>query len=120
MMIGRIDRIPFLYKSVLKTQWLNGNMPTVKIGIYGGKLTPDNITLEHIVPHCKGGKTQLANLALATGANNYKRSAKPFSQYFNKDTFNRYIEQFRDIRLPEFDGQKYIEMLTKTVERVTR
>ena len=40
MDIRHIDTIPFKYKSILKTEWLKGNMPTVKKGIYGGILTP--------------------------------------------------------------------------------
>lgn len=56
MKINQITPISFTYKSPLKTEWLKGNMPSVTHGIYGGILTKDNITLEHIKPHSKGGK----------------------------------------------------------------
>ena len=54
--------ISFKYRSILKTEWLKGKMPTVKYGIYGGKLKPYNVTLEHIIPYSKGGETTIDNL----------------------------------------------------------
>lgn len=120
MKINRLTPIPFTYKSVLKTEWLKGNMPSVTRGLYGGLLTKDNITLEHIKPHSKGGKTELKNLALAVDVNNFNRSAKPLNQYLTKEMFASYIEQFKDIKLPNFNGKEYTEALTKTVERVLK
>lgn len=120
MQITALSTINFGYKSVLKSEWLKGNMPSVKYGIYGGKLTPDNITLEHIVPHSQGGKTNLANLALSVGKNNWSRGSKPFKKYFNPEIFERYLKQFEDVKLFDFDGKKYIELITKTVKRVTK
>lgn len=114
------DNIHFGYKSVLKSEWLKGNMPTVEKGIYGGVLTKKNITLEHIVPHSKGGKTELPNLALAVGINNWERSNKPFSEFFDPKTFNEYLEQFKDVDLPNFNGLRYIEDLTRVVKRVLK
>ena len=58
--------VAFCYKNILKTLWLNGELPTVEKGIYGGILKPDIVTLEHIKPKSKGGLTKLDNLALAT------------------------------------------------------
>lgn len=120
MHVGRIDTIPFKYKSVLKSEWLKGNMPTVQRGLYGGKLTSKNITLEHILPHSKGGKTELANLALAVDVNNFKRSSKPLSNCLTRDMFETYCKQFEDIKLPTFDGKKYIINLSKTVDRLLK
>lgn len=118
--INPITPISFTYKSVLKTEWLKGNMPSVTHGIYGGILTKDNITLEHIKPHSKGGKTELKNLALAVDVNNFNRSAKPLNQYLTKEMFEQYIEQFKNIFLPDFNGKEYVENLTKTVERLLK
>lgn len=120
MHVGRVDTIPFKYKSVLKSEWLKGNMPTVQQGLYGGKLTSKNITLEHILPHSKGGKTELANLALAVDVNNFKRSSKPLSSCLTRDMFETYCKQFEDIKLPTFDGKKYIISLSKTVDRLLK
>lgn len=115
-----IQPISFGYKSVLKTQYLKGNMPEVKKGFYGGILKPENVTLEHVLPHSKGGKTTLSNLALAVDENNWKRGNKPLIQFFSQDAFDEYIEQFRLICLPDFDGKKYIEALTKTIDRILK
>lgn len=109
--------ISFKYKSVLKTEWLKGNMPTVVKGIYGGKLKPCNVTLEHIKPHSKGGKTALNNLALAVDFNNWGRSNKPFKSVFSRIVFDEYCDQFKGIKLPNFDGDEYVKNLYKTVER---
>lgn len=118
MRICPIDTTPFKYKSVLKTEWLKGNMPTVTHGIYGGELTKKNVTLEHLQPHSKGGKTELCNLALAVDAKNYERSSKPISKFLTSEMFENYCKQFEDIKLPNFDGKKYIISLAKTVDRL--
>lgn len=115
-----IKPISFGYKSVLKTQYLNGNMPEVKKGFYGGILTPDNVTLEHVLPHSKGGKTTLSNLALSVNENNWKRGNKPLIQFFSQEAFDEYIEQFRLIHLANFDGESYIKALTKTINRILK
>lgn len=122
MKITRIESNPisFKYKSVLKSEWLKGNMPTVKYGIYGGELTSKNITLEHLQPKSLKGKTELANLALAVDVNNWQRGSKPLKDMFSKDNFIQYTEQFKDINLPEFNGLKYIESITKTIERLLK
>ena len=120
MLITPIQRINFGYKSILKTHWLNGKMPSVTHGIYGGKLTKDNITLEHLKPHSKGGRTSLNNLALSVGENNWKRSNAPIGEFLNKETFEAYCEQFKGIKLPYFNGDNYIKEITKTVERLIK
>jgi len=115
MQVKRIDKIPFKYKSVLKTEWLKGNMPTVKKGIYGGKLTPDTISLEHILPKSKKGKTTLNNLALANRQLNELRGNRPLMFFLDKDKFIEYLEQFKDVKLPNFNGPEYIKNIIKTV-----
>lgn len=120
MKINQITPISFAYKSPLKTEWLKGNMPEVKYGLYGGLLTKDNITLEHIKPHSKGGKTTLKNLALAVDENNFKRGSAPLWKFLTKEMFEQYIEQFKNIFLPDFNGKEYAENLTKTVERLLK
>lgn len=110
--------ITFGYSSIIKTSWKKGLMPSVKIGIYGGKLTQGNITLEHIQPISKGGKTALNNLALATYQNNTLRGSKPLKWFLDLDIFEKYLKQFEGIEIMGFNGKKYIEALTKTVERI--
>ena len=112
--------ISFKYKSVLKTEWLKGNMPSVKYGIYGGELKPDNVTIEHIKPHCKGGKTELKNNALAVDIMNWARGCKPLRWFFSRAIFDKYCDQFTEIDLPDFNGKQYVKELRETVEEVLR
>ena len=105
---------------MLKTYWLEGKLPSVTHGIYGGELTKDTVTLEHIKPVSKGGRTVLGNLALSKNTNNWKRSNKPLSEFFNRETFEAYCEKFKGVKLPFFNGDNYIKELTKNVERLLK
>ena len=49
---------------------------TIDVAGFQRKLTPKNITIEHVLPISKGGKTTLSNIALATYSNNIKRGSK--------------------------------------------
>jgi hypothetical protein len=102
-------------KNVLKKEWLKGNLPTVQKGIYGGILTKDNISLEHVNCKCFGGKTKTFNLALATQEFNNLRGNQPLKDFLNKDVFIQYLEQFEKVDLPNFNGIEYIKGLIKTV-----
>lgn len=117
MKIFPIKHITFKTKHLLKTYWLEGKLPSVTHGLYGGKLTKDTVTLEHILPHSKGGKTKLNNLALSKNINNWSRGNKPLSEFLNKETFKQYCEQFKGVKLPLFNGEEYIKQITRTVEK---
>ena len=112
--------INFGYKSVLKSEWKKGNMPSVTKGIYGGTLTKGNVSLEHLIPHSKGGKTDLANLALAVDKLNWKRADKPLNGFLTKDMIESYLAQFKDVNLPDFKGSEYIEKVSKTLARLLK
>lgn len=119
MNVDRIDTIPFKkYKSILKTEWLKGNLPTVQKGIYGGIITRDTISLEHVEPVSKGGKTILSNLAIANRFLNTLRGNRPLRFFLDGDKFNEYIEQFEKVNLPNFNGKEYVRNLIKTVINV--
>lgn len=107
---------PIIFKkNVLKKEWLKGNLPSVKKGIYGGILTPENISLEHVNCKCFGGKTKTFNLALATQEFNNLRGNQPLKDFLDKDVFVQYLEQFEKVSLPNFNGKDYIKGLIKTV-----
>ena len=115
-----VNQISFGYKSILKTEWLHGNMPTVKYDMGGNLLTAKNVTLGHMQPHSKRGTSGLANLMLETKRYNNDRSNMPFSSVFNQEGFDRYCKQFEGIKLPGFNGNGYIDMITKTAKRLLR
>ena len=118
MRVEKPSNITFGYKHPLKTYWLKGKMPTVKKGFYGDTLTKDNITLEHLLPHSKGGKTKLENLVLATDHNNFRRSNLPLEDFINYEAVEEYLEQFRNIKLKDFNGNEYIKVIKKTIGEV--
>ena len=120
MKINPAQQITFGYKHLLKTYWLEDKLPTVTHGIYGGELTKDNVTLEHLKPHSKKGRTVLGNLALSKNVNNWTRGNKPIGNYLNKDIFEQYCEQFKGVKLPFFNGDEYVKQITKTIERLLK
>ena len=120
MKINPANPITFGYKHMLKTYLLEGKLPSVTHGIYGGELTKDNITLEHLKPHSKKGRTVLGNLALSKNINNWKRGNKPIGIFLNKDIFEQYCEQFKGVKLPFFNGDEYIKQITTTIGRLLK
>ena len=110
-------QVSFGYTSILKTHWKNGLMPTVKKGLYGDELTLENVSLEHIKPHSKSGSTDLYNLALASKNKNLKRKNKPLYEVLNLEQAQVYLNQFKGIELPEFNGNAYAYYTGETIRR---
>ena len=103
------------YNSELKTLWRAGRLPQVKKGFYGGKLTQDTLSLEHLEAHSKGGKTELNNLVITTKANNCKRGNKPLAEFLNLKAMAEYLLQFVNIKVGNFDGNAYIKGIIQKV-----
>lgn len=120
MKINPISPVVFGYSSILKTLWKKGELPTVTKGIYGGILTPETVSIEHIKCRCFNGKTELDNLALATKELNELRGNKPLRFFLDSEKFIAYIKQFESVNLPNFNGKDYIEGLIKTVIKVLK
>lgn len=106
------------YKSVLKTEWRKGNMPSVTKDIYGDTLIKGKETIEHIIPKSKGGKSTLSNYALANAENNIKRSNYDLGIFTNPDIIKGYLKQFEGLKLPKFNGDDYIRSLTRTLKKI--
>lgn len=109
----------FGYSSPLKTLYLKGELP-VKYGFYGDRLNPKNVSLEHLLPRSKGGKTSLDNLVLASKEKNQKRGNQPISKYINLEAMQTYINQFKDVKVKDFNGNKYVKDLLQTITRLLR
>ena len=105
----------FGYSHALKTAWKKGKIPQVKYGFYGERLTKKNISLEHLHPISQGGKTEWKNLVLASNKINNARGDKPLGEYLNLKAMAQYLEQFVNIKVKGFDGNKYIAMILETV-----
>lgn len=113
-----IDGLTFQYSNILKTLYKKGKLPSIKYGFYGDELTKGNCTLEHLQCRCKGGKTELCNLVLASANKNQERAARPLSEMLNWEFVGKYLEQFRNVRIGDFNGNKYIEMILRTIRKV--
>lgn len=120
MNVNAINSVAFTHKHLIKTYFLKGKLPTVTKGFYGGELTKDTVTIEHLQPVSKGGKTELKNVVLAENVRNWSRSNKPLSSVFDKEAFETYCEEFKKIKLPFFNGDDYIKQITRTIERLLK
>lgn len=104
--------------SSLKSYFKKGLLPSVKYGLYGDKITKSNFSIEHIVPRSYGGKTELSNLAIASKARNGIRSNFPIKDYLVPAKAIKYLLQFKDINLPNLNGNKYIADILELLHRL--
>lgn len=118
MNINSIQSPNFGYHHPLKTQWLKGNLPTVTKGLYGEVLTPKTVSIEHLTPVSKGGKTELGNIALADKKRNHDRGNEPIEKFVTFKMLRDYWRQFKGVKLPNFDGDDYIKKLKEYFKNV--
>lgn len=111
--------LSFGYSSPLKTLYKKGKLP-VKYGFYGDRLTLKNVSLEHLKPHSKGGKTKLDNLVLASKEKNHLRGDKDLKDFINMDCVMTYLCQFMGVKRRGFDGDEYIAGILRTIEELTK
>ena len=112
--------IIFGYKSILKTLFKEGKLPSVRVDIYGKPIKSDmkGLTIEHIVPKAKGGKSKLANYALANYADNQRRSAEELLKFTTIENIKNWYNQFKGVILPNFNGDEYIKEGIKNLEKI--
>lgn len=113
----------FGYTTILSKLYKKGKLPTVKYGLYGKKLTPKNCSNEHLIPHSKGGKTNLTNIALADRFINMLRGNSDIRRYLDVDMIKDYLIQFIDVKVKQsgkiiFDGNEYIKNIIPTFEEL--
>lgn len=100
----------------LKQLWDRGKLPTVKYGFYGDELTSENISREHLKPASLGGTKRFGNIVLASKANNQRRGNKEIGLFATLENARIYLSQFIDVKLPEFNGNRYIKAVTETLK----
>ena len=110
------------YNSILKDMYKDGKLPSVKVGLYGGRLSKQTVSLEHIKPASKGGSTALKNMALATKDNNRLRGNRDINNYLTKAMLYNYLIQFKDLIIKYkgkiFNGNNYIANIISTLKKV--
>ncbi len=112
------SQITFGYSNILKTLYKRGQLPTVKYGFYGDKLTQKNVSLEHLIPHSKGGRTSIENLVLASKVNNSIRGNKSVIPFLNAECVMRYLNQFIGVKKFGFDGNEYVIKILDTLNKI--
>lgn len=118
--LSKSKDISFGYTNELKTLFRKGLLPSVKVDAAGNKLTKKNVTLDHIIPKSKGGKSKTDNYMLATRKFNEARGNEPLSRWVTFEGIMRYLEQFVGVRVGDFRGNKYIESVLKTLDRANK
>ena len=110
------------YNSILKDMYKDGKLPSVKVGLYGGRLSKQTVSLEHIKPASKGGSTALKNMALSTKENNRLRGNRDINNYLTKAMLYNYLIQFKDLIIKYkgkiFNGNNYIANIISTLKKV--
>lgn len=114
----RKNDITFGYSSILKKEWKAGRLPSVKYGLYGGKLNNKNLSLEHLQAKSNGGVSGLRNYALATKQSNWLRGNEDIRKFLTIDMVRKYLSQFIGVKTKKFDGDKYIQMVIPTFEKL--
>ena len=118
MQVRRVNsNVTFTYNHQLKTLFKKGKIKP-PVDIYNDKLTKKNGTLEHILCVSHGGKTEIDNLVIATARMNNARGNKPLADFISAEGLARYCEYFLNLKLPEFDGVKYVKGILDTINHV--
>ena len=92
-------------------------LPSVKVDAAGNKLTKKNVTLDHIIPKSKGGKSVTGNYMLAEKKFNSDRGSDSIFQWTTMDGVIKYLNQFIGVNVKGFIGNEYITEVLRTLER---
>lgn len=104
----------FGYSHPIKKAFDKGLFPKDFKGLYGIKLTKENRSIEHIVPHSLGGGLDWGNVALVDRIMNSIRGIKPIEEFVTFQMWKDYLKQFVDIKNHYIDGMKYIKEICKS------
>lgn len=107
----------FQYSNKIKTLFKKGLLPTVKVDVAGNKLTKKNVTLDHIIPKSKGGKSCTGNYMLAEKKFNWDRGNTPLKEWITPEGIVKYLNQFIGVRVKGFNGDEYIKEILKTLDK---
>lgn len=100
--------IGFGYKSILKTEYLKGNLK-IKKDITGHTLTKDNVTLDHTVPKARGGKSRLDNYSLMVDYVNQRRGHDSLVDRVDLPSLVDYIIVLLDTNTENLNGVEYLK-----------
>jgi hypothetical protein len=101
------DFVTFGYSWRVKTMLQNGQLPSIKYDIYGDLIKKGQETVEHLIPHSKGGSSSEINYAIANKFKNNLRGSEPLNLWTTLTNATKYYLQFLNIKINDFDGTKY-------------
>lgn len=100
--------INFGYKSILKTEFLNGNIK-LKKDITGRPIDKNNVTLDHTIPRHRGGKSKLSNYSLMSDVSNHKRGIESLRGKIDLPSFVDYLIVMMNTKTDLLDGIEYLK-----------
>lgn len=110
--------ISFGYNWRVKNLVRNGQLPTVKYDIYGDLLIKGQETVEHLIPHSRGGASNEINYAIANKFKNNVRGSQSLSLWTTLDKVIAYYKQFLGLKVDNFDGTKYCNDGLKYIKKL--
>lgn len=105
------------FDSRIKKLFKSGKLK-LDYGLYGEPLTKENVSDEHIVCRCYGGKTIESNIALASKEMNNKRGCQPIEKFVTIEMVNAYIERIRQNNIKGYDIEAYCQGIIKTFSKI--
>ena len=113
------SNVSFGYSCELKRLVKKGRIK-LKYSFYGGKLNPKKVSIEHIIPHSKGGKSCQSNYVLCNKEQNWERGNDPLEGYINWEAAGKYLDQFKGLRVGGFDGDEYVRQILNSIADALR
>jgi hypothetical protein len=109
------SNVSFGYRNPLKTDFLKGYIP-LKKGAYGGDIKKkSDVSLEHIIPKSKGGKSTMSNYLLVNKFLNWKRGSEPLEKHLQLKPLLEYIITMLDVKTENVDGVEYLKGCLRTI-----
>lgn len=110
----KLDLVSFGYSCKLKTLFKKGIIK-VPYSFYGGALSKRKVSIEHVIPRSKGGKSCQSNYVLCNKEQNWARGNDPICSFINWENVWRYLDQFRGVKVDGFDGDEYIKQILSAI-----
>jgi len=105
------------FDSRIKKLFKSGKLK-LDYGLYGEPLTKQNVSDEHIICRCYGGKTIESNIALASKEMNNRRGCQPIEKFVTIEMVNAYIERIRQNNIKGYDIEAYCNGIIKTFSKI--
>lgn len=108
-----------VFNSKIKKLFKQGKLK-LDYGLYGERLTKENVSDEHIVCKCFGGQTVETNIALASKEMNNRRGCKPIQEFVTIEMVNAYIERVMKNNIKGYDIEAYCNGILNTFNKIWR